>query len=269
MYFNTDKYDVESKSILELNEFIHGENEMAAYHMSHINLVRKYALLLNKRMGYNLNNQKLSYIALAHDLFKERSLDPSKTDVTWKGYEIPQDTKRYVRTHLETLEKFGLDDYFNSDMQYHALSAGIFLNTELWINDPEILYPIFFHSCPVISVYETLPLKTQRMVDVIMLSDKLSSNWLRINERETPVVLDLDLAVFGANGRELNFTLGLYLARIISQGKSIERESTVASKYFYKRLTAMNPIVAKHCPIKKIGGAEVWPKRRSQAFRTG
>ncbi len=269
MQFKSNEFGIEESMLLELNYFIHGNNEMVGYQIEHIKLVRKYAMLLNKKLHAQLSNRKLGYIALAHDLFKERSLDPdAEEDVTWKGHIIPQDTTRYVRTNLEVLEKFGLDEYFNTDMQYHALAAGIFLYNEFGIKDPEILYPVFFHSCQIISVYETLPTRIKRSVDIIMLADKLSSNWLKINMREVPVRIDLDLAVFGQDGLEFNFSLGLFLARVISQGKSTESESKNATKYYFDRLTKMNPLIPKHYSVKKLGGAEIWPKRKSRAFRT-
>lgn len=77
-----------------------------------------------------------------------------------------------------------------------------------------------FHSCPIMSIYSTLNYRTRTMVDIISLSDKLSSNYLRINYKEkNEVSIDLDLAVFGADGKEFNYTLGLLIARLISQGK--------------------------------------------------
>ena len=206
--------NLENKMLLDLNVFIHHNNKMFDYHMKHINLVKDYAIIINKKLNSHLNIRKLSYIALSHDLFKERSLDPSKT-VIWEGHDIPQDTNRYVRSNLDILEEYELDEYFNSSIQYHALSAGIFLIKEFGITDKEILYPVMFHSCPIISIYEKLDLRTRNMIDIIMLADKLSSNYLRINYRETEVRVDLDQAVFGSNGREFNYSLGLYLARLI------------------------------------------------------
>lgn len=269
MKYTNNGYDIESQALLNLNRFIHGENSRFKYHMKHVQLVRRYAFLLNKRTNAHLSERKLSYIALAHDLFKERSLDPERSeDVIWNGHVIPQDTTKYVRSNLEVLEEYGLDEYFNSDMQYHALSAGIFLHKELGIRDEEILYPVFFHSCQIIPVYANLTDRIKKSVDIIMLADKLSSNWLRINYRGTEVRVDLDQVVFGSDGRELNYTLGLYLARIIAQGKSTEPCSVGATAYYLERLQKMNPLLAKNCSIKKLGGAEVWPKRNSQAFRT-
>lgn len=256
----------ESKMLLELNDFIHHDNKMYKYHMAHIKLVRRYAILINEKLNTNIDNKKLSYIALAHDLFKERSLDPKLENVTWKGHQIPQDTTRYVRSNLDILEKYDLDDYFNTSIQYHPLTSALFLIKEFELSDKEILYPIMFHSCPIISVYETLPPKIQTMVDIISLADKLSSNYLRINMRKVPVRIDLDQVVFGPSGREFNYTLGLFIARLISQGKSEEEQSKIATDYYYKRLCEMNPIISKTYSIQKLGGAKQWPPRKSQAL---
>lgn len=264
---NIKKLYPEERFLVKLNHFIHSNNDMFEYHMSHIFLVRKYAFLINKKLGYNIDKSKLSYIALAHDLFKERSLDPSKESVIWNNLNIPQNTRRYVRLNLDDLEEFGLDEYFNTDIQYHPLTSGLFLKNELGINDPEILYPIFFHSCPIIDIYKTLSNTIQNMVDIIMLSDKLSSNYLRINLRNSNVRIDLDQAVFGSNGKEFNYTLGLFLARIIGQGKSIEKQSQIATKYYYKRLSEMNPLIPKEYSVKILGGNKKWEKRKSQAWK--
>lgn len=254
--------------LLELNEFIHGDNKMFDYHMKHIRLVRKYIFLLNKKLDARISSNKLSYIALAHDIFKERSLDQSKDgSITWNNHNIPQDTNRYVRTHLNVLEEYGLDEYFNTDVQYHALASGIFLRTEFGITDKEILYPVFFHSCPIISIYETLSPRLRSIIDMMMLADKLSSNYLRINFRKSPVRIDLDQTVFGISGKEFNYTLGLFMARLIGQGKSEEKQSNISTEYYYKRLCDQNPIISKNYNIKKIGGNELWPRRKSQVLR--
>lgn len=264
--YSINKVNPENNMLLELNTFIHHENKMFEYHMKHIQLVKKYAILINKRLCSNLNIRKLSYIALAHDLFKERSLNPELKNIIWKGYNIPQDTNRYVRSNLDILEEYELDEYFNSSVQYHSLSAGIFLIKEFGITDKEIIYPVCFHSCPIIPIYEKLDNKTKDMIDVIMLADKLSSNYLRINFRKTEVRIDLDQAVFGSNGREFNYSLGLYLARLIGQGKSDEKEGVASTEYYYKRLCETNPIISENCNIKSLGGSKIWPERKSQVW---
>lgn len=254
------------RMLIELNTFIHKNNPLFEYHMKHINLVKDYALILNKRLNLHLDNRKLRFVCLAHDILKERSLHPGK-HITWRGHEIPQDLNWYVRTNLDILEQFKLDDYFNSSCQYHALAAGIFLYKELKISDPEIIYPIMFHSCQIISVYETLSKRIRDMVDVVMISDKLSSNWLRINFRNSNVRVDLDQVVFGNNGMELNYSLGLYIARLISQGKDDSAESLKATEFYYKRLSEINPFVFENYSIKKLGGVKNWPLRNSQVWK--
>lgn len=261
------RLDPESEMLLDLNREIQSINvEKFKYHMEHITMVRKYLLLLNEKLGLRINRRKLSYIGLSHDLFKERGLDPNR-ELEWNGHKIPQDNNRYVRENLDLLGEYGLDDFFNTDVQYHALAAGIFLHKELGISDPEILYPIFFHSCPIIEIYETLNKRIQNMVDMTMLADKLSSNWLRINLNETEVRIDLDAAVFGITGMEFNYTLGVFLARLISQGKSEEEQSKIATEFYYKRLCDINPLIAKTYSVKKLGGNQIWQKRNSQASK--
>ena len=261
-----NELDLASKMIIDLNTFIHCNNKKFDYHMKHIQLTRKYALILNGKLDAQLSGRKLSYIALAHDLFKERSLDPTKDNVVWNDYNIPQDTTRYVRMNLDILEKFGLDDYFNTDIQYHALTAGIFLYKELGVTDPEILYPVFFHSCPIIPVYSTLNGRIKNYVDIIMLADKLSSNHIKISMGR-PCMFDLDLAVFGTSGKEFNYTMGLYMARLISQGDSKEKQSVLSTEFYYEMLCKINPIMSKSYNPKQ-GGTRNWLKRKSQVLMT-
>lgn len=252
---------IENKILLSLNAFIHQGTTLFDYHMNHINTARKYAMIINKKLGGIIDNRKLEYVTLAHDLFKERSLDESKIFVKWKGHEIPQDTNRYVRLNLNILEEYGLDDYFNTDIQLHPLAAGIFLYKEFGIKDKEILYPVMFHSCPIIPVYETLTPRERLMIDIMVLSDKLSSNYLKINMRNIEVRVDLDQLVFGNNGREFNYTMGLFVARLIGQGKSEEEQSVITTDYYFKRLCESNPFIQDKYSFKDLGGAKLWPKR--------
>jgi len=262
-----NKLDPESEMLLELNRVIQSINvEKFGYHMQHIQMARKYLFLLNKKLEVHVSKHKLSYIALSHDLFKERGLDP-KRELEWCGHKIPQDNNRYVRENLDILAEYGLDDYFNTDVQYHALAAGIFLRKEFGITDPEILYPVFFHSCPIISIYETLSRRVQTLVDMMLLADKLSSNWLRINVNEVEVRIDLDKVVFGPTGKEFNYTLGVFLARLIGQGKSEEEQSNTATAFYYKRLCEVNPLICKSYSVKKLGGNQKWEKRSSPASK--
>ena len=259
--------DPEIRMILDLNKFIQIGSKQYNYHMKHIELTKRYAIIISKKLGYNIDNRKLAYVAYAHDILKERGLTPM-TSRCWRGHMIPQDLNRYIRTHLSVLEQFGLEDYFNTDVQQHPLAAGIFLYEEFGIKDPEILYPIMFHSCPIISVYETLSNNVKNMIDIISLADKLSSNYLRINMKKSEVRIDLDQLVFGSNGREFNYSLGLFVARLISQGNSQEVNSIKATEYYHKRLLEDNPLMGlKIDSIKKIGGNKIWPERKSQLVK--
>lgn len=252
----------------DVNHFIHSGKKKEEYHFKHISYLIKYANILNDRMGYYLNPKKIVIIATAHDMFKERSLNPKENgNVEWNGHQIPQDLNRYVRTNIDILEEFELGDYFNTDINLHALSAGIWVYKELGIRDPEIIYPIMFHSCPIIAVYENLPVKTQHYVDIIMLADKLSSNYLKINMLNNEVKIDLDLMVFGSNGNELNYTMGLFIARAIGMGKSTETQSMESTDYYFKRLEDINPFISKTLIMKQLGGNKKWAKRMSQALK--
>lgn len=250
-----------TEEMISLNRFIHKDYDKIDYHMKHIELVLEYMTEINSRLGGPDNKDQIETIALCHDLLKEHGLDPSKK-VDYNGIDIPQDTNRYVRTNLDILAEFGLEDYFSSDIQYHSLSAGIFLKKEFGIDDPYILYPIMFHSCPIIEVYNTLPKRIQELVDITMLSDKLSSNWLRINMLNKEVNCDLDLAVFGESGKEFNYTLGLYLARLITKKKQHGNQSKITNTYYYNRLERVNPIYRNEI---KMGGKKLWPKRNRQS----
>lgn len=254
------------KMIIELNAFISNgvatsyNADMHEYHMSHINLVKKYAQYINNKLGNPVSDDKLEFIALSHDLFKEKFLNPEKHgEIKYSDHIIPQDLNRYVRTNLDILEKFGLDDYFNTSIQYHPLSSGIFLYKELGITDESILYPVMFHSCPIIPVYKTLYQEIRTMTDIIMLSDKLSSSQLGITLSRRKVNLDMDRIVFGDTGKEFNYGMGLYLAKLVGHGKSDEQYGLESVKYYYDRLHETNPLI----PEMKLEEKKKWPVRES------
>lgn len=245
------------KELASLNKFIHKTSDKLEYHMKHLELVKTYMTRLCNKLDIQITEDKIVSIAYGHDLLKERGLDPSSI-VNYNGTDIPQDLIRYVRTNLDVLEAYNLDEYFNSDMQYHAVASGIFMIKELGISDPEIIYPIMFHSCPVMEIYDTLSNRIQTLVDITMLADKLSSNYLRINMLSKEVCVDLDLAVFGKTGKEFNYTIGLYTARLINQKKSNGSISRIATLRYYERAVTMNPLFIN---IADIGGKRIWPKR--------
>ena len=253
----------ENKMLLQMNDFIHSKNQKySEYHRNHIDFVKQYAIILNERLGFHLNNHKLTYIAYSHDLLKEKGL--TKEDREWKGYHIPMDVGSYVRMNLDILAKYEMDDYFNTSTQYHALAAGIFLDKEFHVHDKEIIYPVMFHSCPIISIYKSLPTRTQQYIDIIMLSDKLSSNWIRINQNGESVKVDLEKAVFGLNGNELHYLLGLYLARKLTDDK--DKYAKEATEYYGNRLIEENMSWLSLSKLD-LGGKKEWPKRKSPLLK--
>lgn len=235
------RYDI--NELDELNKLIHAHSRRGEYHLQHIRLTAEYASRIADKLAVPLDRYKLKYAALAHDLLKEKEFSKEVNQIDKNGIEIPQDLNWYVRTNLNVLEEFGLDLYFNTDIQLHALAAGIYLYKQIGITDTEILYPIFFHSCPIVSVYETLNPCTQLIVDIMMLSDKLSSN--KLNRGLKKLTCNLEPAVFGEFGDEFHFTLGLLIARLIGQGKSTEKQSVLATEFYYKRLLNTHPYISE------------------------
>lgn len=256
----------EINKIIELNKTAHKNDYLYSYHMQHLNVTMRYALILNEKIGTKNNRHKLKYISLAHDLFKERKYN--NEEGSNKPEPFCQDVNRYVRLNLDVLEEYELDDYFNTDVQLHALSAGIFLHKELGVRDKEILYPVMFHSCPILPIYEKLTDNEKLLVDIIMLADKLSSNHLKINVLSREVRIDLDQTVFGSNGKQFNYELGLYIARLISQGKNPDKESIRTTEYYLTRLRKNNPLIPLNTDIKSLGGSRIWEKRKSQVLKT-
>jgi HD superfamily phosphohydrolase YqeK len=258
----TSNYDY--KALQELNFAIHGECKHWEYHELHAAYVAQYACLVAERLGATVEPDLLRFIAWGHDLMKEHKLDNPKIDRV-DGHEVPHDLNKYVRNNIDVLEEYSLGDYFNSDMQLHAQAAAIFLRKEYGINSPYVFLPIAFHSCPIYDVYMTLPEDLRQIIDIIMLSDKLSSNFLKIN-RHYPARIDLELAVFGPDGKEFNYSLGLVIARIISQGGNPGEQAVKTTEYYYERLINMNPFVPSELKPKLLGVKKIWEPRKSRVL---
>jgi predicted nucleic-acid-binding Zn-ribbon protein len=235
--------------------------------MNHITLAAKYATLLNDRLGFNLDSRLLEYVAYAHDTLKEDYLKPGVNRDHLGKYEIPDDLNRYVRMNLDILNKFDVDAYFNTDASLHALASGIFLVKCFEIENPEIIYPVIFHSCPIMEVYKQQTEYIRNMVDIILLSDKLSSNYLKIQDG-IKLRCDLDKIVFGEDGRALNYELGLVIAKLIGMSKVFDKQSKASLDYYCNRLKQINPLMArKDLTIKSLGGLRIWEKRNSPVWR--
>lgn len=258
-------YTILSRQLFEINKRIHSgkDDDTLTYHMNHIELVRKYMIELSNRLHFKLDHSVAAAIAYGHDLLKERGLADNEEWLFEPYSSVSTDPNRYVRTNLPTLEKFNMGEYFNSDCQYHALASAIFINKELSVDDPHIIYPIMFHSCPVMDVYNDLDDYTKQLIDITLLADKLSSNWLRINTRDKSVCIDLDLLVFGETGWEFNYIYGLYVARLIASKKNSGEQSKLATEYYFSRLKKTNPLIDEK---KDLGDKQKWPKR-NQRFK--
>ena len=81
-------------------------------------------------------------------------------------------------------------------------------------------------------------------VDIVMLADKLSSNFQKIHHYKEKVDFNLHHAVFGM-GKEFNFSLGLLLARMLSQGSSTEEQSIISTDFYYQRALSVNPLLSR------------------------
>jgi hypothetical protein len=247
--------------LLKLNKKIRKGSKWQDCHMQHITLVKDYATHINRLLGSPVNRHKLGLIALTHDVLKENY---GEKDLEVGKHIVPGDLNAYVKSNADLLVNYIPKDFIlTCDLSAHAMGAAIFIQKEYDIQDPEIIYPVLFHSLPVIEVYRRLDPKIQTMIDIIMLSDKLSSNWLRINLLDEKVRCDLDQIVFGKNGAEFNYTLGLVIARLIASGKTPDYVSDASTLYYYHRLKETNPLIRMKLNRKVLGEKMKWPKRPS------
>lgn len=236
------------------------------YHMQHIKLVKEYALILNKRLNAKLNTQFLTKAALMHDILKEHGLDKNlEGKVYYNGRYIPQDLKKYISNNEILIEKLKLKDYIGK-VTDHALSGALWVYNELKIKSEDILYPMIFHSCPIMEIYHQLTPKSQTYIDVIMLADKLSSNYLRI-QMGVEVKVNLEKIVFGESGNEFNYSLGLYTARLIGTSKAEKDHEIKALDFYLDRLKNINPFISKKSHLKLIKEKKLWPKEKSKVLK--
>jgi len=196
------------------------------------------------------DRRKLSIAARFHDLLKaDATLGSGSSQLVFaKMAELgfPTDLKEYIYTNSEYFPTLGVQG-FTENIAEHALALVLHMLVHYDILDREILYPILFHSCPILPTYSKLNQRRQTMIDIITLADKLSSNALRLlgdaDGKKAP--FNLHLAVFGVDDCEFNFTEGLFLARLLSQGKSQDPYSLVMTQYYFQRLKERSPLWAK------------------------
>jgi HD superfamily phosphohydrolase YqeK len=239
----------------------------AVYYRLHVGVMIEYMHVIASKLNLVLPGSTINIICRSHDILKFATVpEESKRPSHWNNIEIPWDINRYVRMNLDVLEEYMLDEYFNTDVQLHPLAAGIFLHKELGFTKPDILYPVMFHSCPILNVYRELPPHIQRNIDIVVLADKLSSNYLKINYLKTEVRVDLDKLVFGEEGNEFNYTFGLFVARLIGQGNSRRKHTMEMTDHYHKRLMGINPLIPKKYSLRRLGGSMVCPERKSRVL---
>lgn len=247
----------------DMDAFISKENIWREYHKKHIHLVYEYAKVLNERLGNKLDNNKLQLSAYAHDILKESSLVISKDGtVFYEDINIPQDLRKYIKDNKEITDSFGLPENINNEAMFHGIAISILMKKEFGIDDMNILYPIIFHSCIIVDIYEKLSEETQLYIDAIRLADKLSSNYLKLNAGKKVRCFIEDM-VFGPNN-DFNFTIGVYIARLIG-GTSDNELDKKAIKFEYDRVRKIYPFI----DIKKkkeLGEKKLWEKRNSKVL---
>ena len=87
IYMLHEKLDFELRSLLAINDFIHSDpkKEYAEYHRAHIDLVKQYALILNRKLGYRLTN--ISWHILHMHTTYLKNMDSLKRLGNTKGYQ--------------------------------------------------------------------------------------------------------------------------------------------------------------------------------------
>lgn len=252
----------------EINSKIHTDGRL--HHIENVEYI--IDMISNISTNYqNTPDLDLKIIAAAHDLFKElnfegeyvfRSISPnlSEREII---FTIPSDLRRYVRTNLDILEIFGLDYYFNTDVGLHALSAGIFLYKEFGIKDPNILYPIFFHTCPIVEVYDKLDDIIKNNCELLILADKLDkfdrktfeyenindeSKKIKMKKNDKYLRYNLREILFGKMGNEFNKRLAIFTIRYLEAGNKDGIEAKNTYQYFYDLARETNPFLPKKYP---------------------
>lgn len=249
-------------ALIDLGKFTRKEcsEELQRYHFDHCEKLMKYGNDIMDRLGIFKYRNELEIVAYAHDLFKRYSL--RENDVEWKGKIIPQNIPKYIDENRFVLDKFGLNMIRSDNFSNHPIAAGIFLYKEFGITDPNIIYPVFFHSCPVISVYEKLDKELRDLIDIIILADKMSANILcRTIGKKWHSKVDMELVLYGETHREFNFTNALLVAKILGQAGSKQELFVEATNYYYKRACRINPALDKNSIL--LGGEKPWKSKKS------
>ena len=250
-----------SKILKELNDKWYKDLRSHKYHMAHLELFKRYAFEINSRMGNPFDQEDLSMIAYAHDLFKDDHKDVQYTN---NGEDIFMTKEVICHKYEKSLEYFGFKKKEKTVLSAHAKCAALFVMNcqELEGYNKDILYPIIFHSLPILRLYRDLTAEIQRLIDITVLADKCSSNYLKI-QQYVPVHFRLEDILFGVDGSEFNFSAALFAARLIgSEGYNDEFNKDM-NTFYLNRLNKINPFIVDKTTIKEYGRKKIWERKQS------
>ena len=215
------------------------------YHMKHCFVMEKYMnIIADKYDKFKFDKKLFSIITWSHDLLKDREHKFST----------------FYQKNTSNRKRFFLSDKMYDSVSTHAYRSAEFLsNYPFNVIDGKILFPILFHSVPIIDIMvKCLSQDTREYINITILADKLSSNYWRIyNNIETPC--DLALEVFGNNFDKFDYFKGIYIARLLDDYKYKNIYSTEATEY-YRKLYDENQYI-------KLGEKKIWEKRKNPLFK--
>lgn len=231
------------KMLINMNIYLHIYEDKFYYHIKHCWLMEKFMnIIASKDTSFNYNRELLPIIAWSHDLLKDREDKFSK----------------FYKENKNNLKRFHLTEEMYKSISPHGYRAAEFLsNYPFNITDGKILFSVLFHSVPIIDVIENiLTESTRKYVDLTLLCDKLSSNYLRIHEGEK-VLADIGKEVFGDNYDKLDIYRGLYIIRLFAKiiDKKNNEYDKQATEYYRKKWNEKYTIV--------LGEVKEWEKREN------
>jgi len=233
------------KVLIDTNILLHRHEEEFNYHIIHCYLMESYMnLIADKYDKYNFDKSLFPIIAFGHDLLKDRENKFST----------------FYQKNTSNRKRFFLSDSMYNSLSTHAYRSAEFLsNYPFNVTEGKILFPILFHSIPIIDVMiKYLSPATREYINLTMLCDKLSSNYWRITNG-IKTWCDLDKIVFGDNGDELNYNKGLYYARLLN-GIKYKNKYSIQAEEYYRKL--YDPSVNIKLEEKKL-----WEKRNNQQLK--
>lgn len=261
-------YEELYNKIFNLGKEIHKDDPYRSAHMetSAVYAERILAVLIDDAEDKKKNELlwKIKCAAIGHDILKDKYFNKDAEDKIINGYTIPQNLETYIQKNMDVLEKFKMDKYLNTAVQDHAVASGIFIHNNFGIDDEMIIYPIMFHSCPILPVYQILNDNLQKMIDVMVLSDKLSASIVK-PQFDKKVKIDLKSMLYGISGCEFNFTQALLMARLIGHDNSKDAHSNMMVEYYHERALQTNPLIFPEgqLPIVKNGKIKKQTSKKS------